>query len=270
MRCTGMEDKLIEYLDGRAKPAERRAVEEHLSACADCRIRAEEFRMLWSALDDLPVLSPSPAFDASLRARIAAEPARRGFWNWLPSPRLAFAVTALVAMSVWLVFHAARRDRSRNRLQTAQPVTQVTAEADFRMIRDLPVLENYDVLSKFDALSELAGIAGCRDGRQGRKKPGNEAAIPIRRCSGRLADGGPDCVRLRSGKSSARLRRQPRSNAAQQRQLKREQQHAAERSECRASRPIRNPGAKHEQSAAEGHRAAPGYASGQAGEIPAE
>ena len=54
MRCTGMENKLVEYLDGRAKPAERHAVEEHLSACAECRVRAEEFRMLWSALDDLP------------------------------------------------------------------------------------------------------------------------------------------------------------------------------------------------------------------------
>jgi hypothetical protein len=32
---------------------------------------------------------------------------------------------------------------------------RVSAEADFGMIRDLPVLENYDVLSKFDALSEL-------------------------------------------------------------------------------------------------------------------
>jgi hypothetical protein len=31
----------------------------------------------------------------------------------------------------------------------------VQVEADFSMIRDLPVLENYDVLSKFDALSEL-------------------------------------------------------------------------------------------------------------------
>jgi hypothetical protein len=27
------------------------------------------------------------------------------------------------------------------------------------MIRDLPVLENYDVVSKFDALSELPGAA---------------------------------------------------------------------------------------------------------------
>ena len=29
--CAGMENKLIEYLDGRAKPAERRAVEKHLA-----------------------------------------------------------------------------------------------------------------------------------------------------------------------------------------------------------------------------------------------
>jgi hypothetical protein len=28
-------------------------------------------------------------------------------------------------------------------------------EADFGMIRDLPVLENFDVVTKFDALSEL-------------------------------------------------------------------------------------------------------------------
>src|SRR6266446_4836124 len=88
-RCAGMEDKLVEYLDGRAKPAERRAVEEHLAVCSGCRHRAEDFRALWGALDDLPVISPSAVFDASLRARIAAEPAHRGFWGWLPTPRLA-------------------------------------------------------------------------------------------------------------------------------------------------------------------------------------
>ena len=52
--CASLESKLVEYLDGRAQPAERHAVEEHLLACASCRSRAEEFRALWSALDDLP------------------------------------------------------------------------------------------------------------------------------------------------------------------------------------------------------------------------
>jgi anti-sigma factor RsiW len=155
--CAAIESKLIVYLDGRAQPAERHAVEEHLSGCASCRARAEEFRALWTVLDDLPSISPSPAFDASLRARIAAEPARRGFWDWLPSPRLAFAVTALLAMSVWLSSVPrviTKPSMVGHALQSIQ-ATKVTAEADFGMIRDLPVLENFDVISKFDALSEL-------------------------------------------------------------------------------------------------------------------
>ena len=146
--CAGLVDKLIEYLDGRATPAERRAVEEHLAVCFDCRDRAEDFRALFGALDDLPVISPSPAFDASLRARISAEAAHRSFWGWIPSPRLAFAVTALVAMSVWL----SSMPRTVN---NESAVNRAPTEAEFSMIRDLPVLENYEVISKFDALSEL-------------------------------------------------------------------------------------------------------------------
>ena len=147
-KCAGMEDKLVQYLDGRAKPAERRAAEDHLAICSNCRSRAEDFRTLFGALDDLPVISPSPGFDASLRARIAVVGGRPGFWGWVPSPRLAFAVAVLVAMSVWL----ASMPRIAN---NNSATTHVPAEAEFGMIRDLPVLENYEVISKFDALSEL-------------------------------------------------------------------------------------------------------------------
>src|ERR1700693_3579413 len=133
-QCATLESKLVEYLDGRARPAERHAVEEHLSGCASCRSRAEEFRTVWSALDDLPAISPSPSFDASLRARIAVEPARRGFWEWMPSPRFAFVVTALVVMSVWLssVHRAVKNPSVMSQVIQA---TQGTAESDFGMIR---------------------------------------------------------------------------------------------------------------------------------------
>jgi anti-sigma factor RsiW len=151
MRCKGMEDKLVAYLDGRARPAERRAVEEHLAVCADCRARSSEFSALWSALDDLPAISPSPAFEASLRARLAAEPARRGLRSWvqLPSPRLAFAATALIALAVWI---SSLPQATRNQSAAFQPLAP---DAEFSMIRDLPELENYEVISKFDVLSEL-------------------------------------------------------------------------------------------------------------------
>jgi negative regulator of sigma E activity len=152
--CAALESKLVEYLDGKARPPERHAVEAHLAQCDACRLRAEEFRALWGVLDDLPAVSPSLAFDASLRARIAAEPAPRGFWDWMPSPRLAFAVTALIALSVWL---SSTPRITTNPTVSSQPsqLSQVSAESDFGMIRDLPVLENFDVVSKFDALSEL-------------------------------------------------------------------------------------------------------------------
>lgn len=154
--CAALESILVEYLDGRARPAERRMIEEHLAGCVSCRARVEEFRALWSEIEDLPEISPSPAFDTALRSRIAAEPEHRSFWDWLPSPRLAFAVTALIAMSVWMssMPHVIPH---RSMVSQAIQASKDTAESDFGMIRDLPELENFDVISKFDALSELPG-----------------------------------------------------------------------------------------------------------------
>ena len=159
-QCAAIESKLVEYLDGRARPAERRVVEKHLSGCASCQTRAEEFRALWSTLEDLPEIVPSRDFDASLRARIAAEPVRRNFWDWMPSARFAFAITALVVLSVWLS-SGPRVAKTPAELTPAIQSNNVSAEKDFGMIRDLPELENYDVISKFDALSELPGATAA-------------------------------------------------------------------------------------------------------------
>ncbi len=154
-KCASIESQLVACLDGRAKPAERHAVEQHLAGCAECRQRADEFRATWSVLEDLPEISPSPSFDAAVRARIAAEPERRSFWRLLPSPRLAFAVTALVALSVWLSSSPRTKIIPATASQLSSYSEQKSVDSDFGMIKDLPVLENYDVVSKFDALSEL-------------------------------------------------------------------------------------------------------------------
>jgi anti-sigma factor RsiW len=137
-------------MDGRASNSDRRAVESHLEQCAACRVRVEGFEGVWSVLNEMPVREPSPAFEARLRARLAAEPQRTGFWAGLeailPAPRLALAVTLLAAFSIW---------QSSRPVSVSQPASQASSEADFRMIQDLPVLENYDVLTSFDGLSQL-------------------------------------------------------------------------------------------------------------------
>ena len=158
MNCEQLEKSLVAYLDTKAKPLERRQVEAHLSECGACRQRAEDFRLLWGVLDELPSVAPSAAFDASVRARVAREARANGFWTWVvPSPRLALAAMALVVLSLWLTSFPPAR-------QPAPVVTAQGSEAEFRMIKDLPVLEDYDVLANFDALSDLPVNTGAAQG----------------------------------------------------------------------------------------------------------
>jgi anti-sigma factor RsiW len=148
-----MEANLVAYLDGKANAAARRRAEAHLASCAGCRERAEEFRALWSVLEEAPAPAPSASFDAAVRERIAREPRRADLWTWLgtrlvPSPRMAVAMAAMLALSIWL---SSIRPGSA---PVVAPAPQA-GEAEFSMIQDLPVLEDYDVLSGFDVLSEL-------------------------------------------------------------------------------------------------------------------
>jgi len=86
-----------------------------------------------------------------VRARVQQEASRGGFWSWIrPSPRMAFAVTALLIASVWLSSFQPGRLSVPGQAAAVQ-----SSEADFGAIKNLSVLEDYDVLTSFDALSEL-------------------------------------------------------------------------------------------------------------------
>jgi anti-sigma factor RsiW len=149
MNCRTVEKNSVAYLDGRIAPRLRRQMEEHLAACEACRERARQFAQIWGLMEEVPAVGPSAGFDAAVRARVAQEGAGRGLWGWLvtPSPRLAVGVSALLIFSIWLSSFA--------------PAGRVTApvssagDAEFEMIVALPVLEDYDVLANFEALSEL-------------------------------------------------------------------------------------------------------------------
>ena len=144
MSCNRIESRILGYVDGRLKASEQREVETHLAACAACRLRVSEFRAVSGLLDELPPIEPSGAFDARVRARVSAEPARRNWWAWLaPSPRVAFAASMLLLATVWI--GSRPTDRSGN----GAPVNEA------QVVSDLPVLENFDVLSNFEPLTDL-------------------------------------------------------------------------------------------------------------------
>ena len=144
MSCNKVESRILPYVDGRLKVSEQREVEAHIAACAACRVRVNEFRAVTGLLDELPQIEPSGAFDARVRARVAAEPARRNWWAWLaPSPRVAFAASMLLLATIWI--------GSRPNVVTAP----VTVADEQQVANDLPVLENFDVLSSFEPLNDL-------------------------------------------------------------------------------------------------------------------
>ena len=146
MSCSRMENKILGYVDGRLKESERLEVEKHLAVCAACRLRVNEFRAVSGLLDELPMIEPSAAFDLRVHARVVAEPLKQGWWAWLmPAPRVAVAAAMLVAAMVWV-------GTRHNQPQIAQD--------------DIPVLENYDVLSNFEPLTELPPPVQADDGGQ--------------------------------------------------------------------------------------------------------
>jgi len=150
MKCEKVSKELIAYVDGKLGGADRGEVEEHLASCAACRARAEEFRGVWTVMDELPEIEPSFGFDGRVSQRVAAEPRRNWFQWFVPQWRLALAAVLLTALTVWV----AKRPAS-NSTPATTPGATAASEQDFNAIKNLGLLENYDVVTKMDALSEL-------------------------------------------------------------------------------------------------------------------
>ena len=145
MSCTRMENKIMAYVDGRLKESERLEMEKHLATCTPCQLRVNEFRAVSGFLDELPQIEPSPAFDVRVRARVAAEPVKQGWWAWFaPSPRVAFAASLLLLATVWIGYES----------KTAMPFDN-PKEADAQMMQEIPTLDDEDVISNFDPLKDL-------------------------------------------------------------------------------------------------------------------
>ena len=145
MSCTRMENKIMAYVDGRSKESERLEMEKHLATCTPCQLRVNEFRAVSGFLDELPQIEPSPAFDVRVRARVAAEPVKQGWWAWFaPSPSVAFAASLLLLATVWIGYES----------KTAMPFDN-PKEADAQMMQEIPTLDDEDVISNFDPLKDL-------------------------------------------------------------------------------------------------------------------
>jgi hypothetical protein len=153
MSCERMESRILGYVDGRLKESERLELEKHLAECAPCCLRVNEFSAVSGLLDELPLIEPSPEFDMRVHARVAAEPEpKASWWAWMHfSPRIAFAASMLLLMTLWLGY------------RNGTPIAPSIPDNDQAMMQDLPVLEDHDVLQNFEPLKDLPSPVQSED-----------------------------------------------------------------------------------------------------------
>jgi putative zinc finger protein/TonB-like protein len=73
MSCSQVRARLSEYIDRELPPADGRAVQTHLVACATCANRLEELRAAVGLLEELPALSPSGEIASRVFDRLEVE-----------------------------------------------------------------------------------------------------------------------------------------------------------------------------------------------------
>jgi len=174
--------QISEYLDGRAKPAERARFEEHLAGFAPpAAIVPRVPASLWARLTT-PVLFAIPFVDASLRRALAVEHVRRSLWAGLPARGLHLP-PGIGPMAVW--------DGSMPRLRYNDPyMTGVAGGCRFRNDPGSARARKHEFLSTVDALSELPASADRCGSRRSDNDTRDEnlGSFPILNSSGRSPD----------------------------------------------------------------------------------
>jgi anti-sigma factor RsiW len=173
MKCNHRETLFL-FVHQMLGPVEADVVRRHVADCAHCARAADEFRKLDAALDDWIAAGPSPWFDTTLRARVAASEQRNsGFFGFGRVRALAAGVAAMALILIAVVVFNHQKVAEINQPPSSQqrPVAITTgprvpatteaarqplpAEEQLKMDENLRVLEDYEVVANFDALSEL-------------------------------------------------------------------------------------------------------------------
>lgn len=163
MKCERAGELLPDYLEGTLKQQDARLLEEHLETCAECQKEVALAR----DLAVLPIGEPSPAlrarFEAVLDAyeegrkegsRVAVEkqnPRSWLGWNWLRSPVLAMAGTAVLLAAG---FFGGRYVSNMNDAHSQAQLASV--ESELTNMRQLMVIS---LLQEESASERLQGVS---------------------------------------------------------------------------------------------------------------
>ncbi len=142
MKCNEIRENLAAYLDGEIDGAPRRALDDHLSACAACAAEKAAQAAAWRLLDLAGAAAVPGDFTARVLSRARAEGASpRPRLLRLPLPAAAAAAALLLVSGGVALYVRGAGDRVPSAPAEAPPE---------QLLDDLALLEAMDVLQDGD------------------------------------------------------------------------------------------------------------------------
>lgn len=153
------ETELIPFLRGELAAMDHERVAAHVAGCPECRGAIQESRLV---LDALAARRPAPpavdwgGYQAELRARMAARPARR--WWTRPVPTLA--VAAVLAVGILLGVRGVQRATEERRAPDVIAMDETALGAQLPLLRNYRVVERLDMLEDLEVIGQLDRLNG--------------------------------------------------------------------------------------------------------------
>ncbi len=155
MKCSEVEIKLAEYLDGNLTPSEMLSMENHITACTDCTAALEETKLLFDVFEGISQEEPSPKLKASflkqleeekkLQNDVVAMSVKKEF-PW----KTAFQIAASVLLLIGGYAMGSFRESVKNNTEIVELQTKTTELKQGMM---LAMLENRSVSKRIQAVN---------------------------------------------------------------------------------------------------------------------
>ncbi|MBO9658253.1 MAG: HEAT repeat domain-containing protein [Chitinophagaceae bacterium] len=121
MKCTDVENLLIDYLENGLSEEEKNLVDQHLRDCSICQIALAQSKMLLGMIGDIPKETPPESlrhsFDAMLKAEQSAgpvsKPAKVISFPWNHILKVAAAAALVITGSLYGTYNANRKTEER-------------------------------------------------------------------------------------------------------------------------------------------------------------
>ena len=106
MKCKEVRKRLCAFFDHELPEEERRAFDDHIKGCADCREALKGLQCLSGALSQMPVIPAPVGFAGRVRQAWRALSSPPDFWQWWGHLSVAFRGAVCAVTLAGLVFGA--------------------------------------------------------------------------------------------------------------------------------------------------------------------